>query len=129
MEIQARELRIGNWVDYDFITTQLRGYVKLTADLLIDLLQLQQIDGDISIVKPIPLTGELLKRIGFTISKGWCEMIIKHEKLRFYSHLEVDKIWVELLDEYDGVLSICRNLHHMQNLHFALTQTELEINL
>jgi hypothetical protein len=102
--MKANELRIGNWVRYHhnggFIDAQI---FHLT-------------DEDINVL-PIPLSPEIIEKCGFEDEYG---------NGRYY---------FDGLEYYDGKLWFrtseikIQYLHQFQNLYFALTGEELEVNL
>lgn len=136
--IKANELRIGNW-----ILDAGGNYIKITAQRIAD------IDNKLVISKPIHLTEELLLKCGF-------EKITKRES--YYKKGSIwgigvddtmiclDPDWreqpsfhcgIEYTDseiphdeniQYNFAHDI-KYLHQLQNLYFALTNQELEINL
>jgi len=119
--MKANELRIGNWVNY-------RIYDKLDNpqeyfDLSqVDAIDLQTLDNHY--YQPIPITEEWLVKFGF-ISNPYMDryekgvLHIECNKMRGYLEL-----WCEQLPQ-----SISINyVHQLQNLYFALTGEELQIN-
>jgi hypothetical protein len=113
--MQANELRIGNWVK---LPEDVEGdrYAQIGRD------DFEYVRGlcNIEQMSPIPLTPEILEKAGF--------------KKEFYGWT---KSWVELSFEYHFMVNIgeyhitdpLQSLHQLQNLYFALTGTELVINL
>lgn len=124
--IQAQELRIGNYVYVVKVVP-----VIVTADHIKSIAQ-----GDTDYT-PIPLTPELLEKCGFDYKvngfnhefrRGKCDgeyldfyLLNRHEPASYYELIHVigkvklvSKIW---------------HLHQLQNLYFALTGEELEVNL
>jgi hypothetical protein len=112
--IKANELRLGNWVKGN-------GYYKIE---FID----HQTDG----YEPIPLTPEILEKCGFEKSKGYIDfnLEITNNHLLNYSDEELS-VFVNSQNEhgYEAFITPCKHLHQLQNLYFALTGSELEINL
>lgn len=116
--MKANELRIGNWV--------LRNNkpVKIVADKFLPI-ALETLGKDY--IKPIPLTEEWLVKFGFEedfegISSTW--------------HNEVKSIRIEIIHDSNGFHTIVgafstwvniQYVHQLQNLYFALTNTELEL--
>jgi hypothetical protein len=127
MSIAANELRIGNWVNLtkwkgETVTHQIREIV---------------IQDEFKDCSPITLTTEILEKCGFDYKvngfnhefrRGKCEgeyldylLLNRHEPSSYYKLIHVmgevvlvDKIYY---------------LHQLQNLYFALTNTELIVNL
>ncbi len=82
-------------------------------------------------VAGIPLTEEWLKRAGFKFDED--DMIYPHlpilGELR-YAKIEKDSEKICLKDGDDSRIGIeLKFVHQLQNLYFALTGTELEINI
>ena len=112
----TQELRIGNYIKYNdkIIIVDTIYYDSINMDL-------QDCDGiEINLLKPIPLTEEILLKCGFRKLDKYTFVIgglfIHSRKLGFVFHLGKRKI-------------ILSSLHQLQNLYFALTNKELEINL
>jgi hypothetical protein len=132
--IKANELRIGNWVadecePYHFQVEQLRKYVG-------DSIWAFYRKGSIKAkeITPIPLTEEWLIRFGFewsTIDKDY----------RLFPSAEI-KIIADVIEGsaccmlytrtihtyYKPIYSPITYVHQLQNLYFALTQTELTLS-
>lgn len=129
--IAANELRIGNWILDGYANYGKVDYVK-KYEILINNIGWQ--DGgsyDIRLLKPIPLTEEILLKIkGISVSKTnrnrFC--LNGYEIYIFRNKDEsIDKI---IFAPTDVIYSVKLNsLHQLQNLYFALTNTELNINI
>ncbi len=109
--MKANELRIGNWV-YDDEYYKIEGW-ELGAD-----------NAD-EAFDPIPLTPEILEKCGFVkesdkwfISSSNIHLTVFNLREAFSVYIN-DKLIVYAVD--------C--LHQLQNLYFALTGEELQINL
>ena len=132
--MEAKELRIGNYV-YD----NYREVYKLIVKS--DFLNLDyRIEFDI--LKPIPLTEEILLKCGFEKTKilgSYLKNTPNTEKgygITIHSqHPFNDKLFTQVIEIYQingsglFVQGGLKHLHQLQNLYFALTCTELEINL
>lgn len=115
--IQATSLRIGNWIDID----GKRQRVLVISNELIsgDKAALCEPDE----VHPIPLTPEILEKAGFghsdvggnfyTLNSVVIGMLKDGD---FYYSYEDQTRWIKYV-------------HELQNLYFALTGTELKIEL
>lgn len=129
--IQASELRIGNLVASDMYKRNFR--VKSISTTAIE-----QDDSDYTQylaygkIKGIPLTPGILEKARFRNSQG--DYWIKDNDLM----IALDSVWWCTNSwKSDGefgyeALATWREityLHQLQNLYFALTQTELNINL
>lgn len=139
--INASELRIGNWVkckvsnDAGFYQVErvggwIRNWATKKKESFVDE-RLIKICGGArngeeypeSKLAPVVITPEILQKGGFTWSGGdhWAT--------------KDNSVWIE---DYQGFYRLCRpifaptktkDLHQIQNLYFALTNEELEINL
>lgn len=113
--IQANELRIGNWVisaktDEPFKVDEIPNNAKITAT-------------------PIPLTEDILMKCEFYVSTGTVGPIytiddIPALEILFDTHNEVWSV-----SYGDLLLAEINSLHQLQNLFFALTGEELNIEL
>ena len=108
--MKANELRVGNWVNDESgaIPYQIRPQDFLP-------LSLPENEGK---VKPIPLTLEILAKAGFdNFEDGW------------YSLFDFTWNIYDKVPMWMGVKINCHYLHQLQNLYFALTGKELNIEL
>lgn len=80
--------------------------------------------GDYLPFKPIPLTEEILLKCGFRKSKSGMYLFDK-----FSFDLSDFEFGVESDYYYLTISENLKYLHQLQNLYFALTGQELEINL
>ena len=109
--MEAKELRIGNWVydSYDHVKRQ------WGADDFANPLQH---------IEPIELAEEWLEKFGFKFSgSGWC----KKDGFLFNCRLTefgLDVI-VIIKGTHKGINKSCKYVHQFQNLCFALTKEEL----
>ena len=124
--MKANELRIGNWVVAPATPFEA---VKINIDAL-------KYFGDDLI--PIPLTEDWLIKFGFDMIND-APKTIKYYRLNGISFevLKDDRVANkpnEALKLYDNIglwnttYKHIKNVHQLQNLHFALTGEELEIN-
>jgi hypothetical protein len=112
--LQANELRIGNWVEHN---QPKRGYYttvqKSTFSVNVE-----------KLFKPIPITERWLLSFGF--QKG------RFDYLK--NNLEISKLNNGIFDAYctdlesSVFISEIKYVHQLQNLYFALTGEELTIN-
>jgi len=104
--MEAKELRIGNWVKLDSGTeTIIRGGG-------INAIEMQQLR-----VEPIPLTEEWLLKFGFYKSNVTARIDLYPEDDGVYFYFNIDPA-KRVKIEY---------VHQLQNLFFALTGEELTI--
>ena len=103
--IQPNELRIGNWVS---------GPDNHQYQIKIEDLYFNHV--------PILITNEILVKFGFEKISGYYSK----------SPIVITDRWVEIEGynyDYSGAIvekKICKHLHQLQNLYFALTGEELE---
>ena len=109
--IQANELRVGNYYDHN------GEYRKVTPSTIEEVWNAER-----TWCKPIPITEDILLKCGF-------------EK---FTTKDIYPTYVNKLFNWnDGILFLVgynfinhiKYLHDLQNLYFALTKTELTINL
>lgn len=138
--VTAEELRLGNWLQsYTIFCFDIKEPAKKVCvrPFQVDLKVLQMIYEQplLVTVEPIPLTTEILDKAGFTKHKNsnefWSQWVLKNNWLvsQWIHDYPVagfeEKGVCYWSEEYVPVES----LHKLQNLYFALTGKELEINL
>lgn len=123
--MEARELRIGNLVNYNGthkeigevtgIMTYITGHKNININNRVD------ISYSIKDIKPIPLTEEWLKKLGFNkvgglygIYNGYFELIYNEDH-------------ISLIVENQWLTTKVNTVHALQNLYYALTNEELTI--
>lgn len=128
--MKANELRIGNWVVLE--RNEIPQNFKVAAidvsndDNAILILENESLfyrmasDTD-GILKPIPITRELLYKIGAKDFPDGESLILNDRLISFAGCRD------QFFDKSSGV--DLKTLHQFQNLYFALTGTELEIKL
>ena len=115
--INANELRIGNYINvYDGVGPkymyQVTGY------------DIDEIDGDGTDCFPIPLTPEILEKCGAEKEhNGWYKISICND----WSYIFWERrAGFELsVNKHSIMLTNIQYLHQLQNLYFALTNSEL----
>lgn len=122
--IEAKQLRIGNWVNFDNRNWLINSVTK-------DFPYLETIEFGFGIVEyrniePIPLTPEILEKCGFDpTSKGF----FKHPNWYNVSLKYIRGTYSLRFNFTDIVATNIDYVHQLQNLYFALTGEELTINL
>lgn len=121
----VRELRIGNWVSYLGINTQINsisigescGYVSTFKSGVVTQNQ----------IEPIHLTEELLLKCGFE-KEQWGD---EDEPPCFYNNgVVIDcKTWDMNSFYLSGYDIDVTSLHKLQNIYFCLTGNELDVKL
>lgn len=116
--MKANELRIGNW-----FSSHTR--VKVTGDIIAALAEVERLGQKVIIggIKPIPLTPEILTSAlgaGWNIKAGQ----IQYVKTELVFGFEDNEYGMDL----DNVTPV-KYVHQLQNLYFALTGEELDIEL
>ncbi len=144
--IDAKELRIGNWILFE-PNKKISRWVCVKQIHLKDVLT---IDNGLELglfldeAKPIPLTPEILGKCGFEEIKFTVGEDVRSIKyvIEFGEYdrglLIYGKQWMmddfswyitnKSDDHYETHLNL-KSLHQLQNLYFSLTQKELEIKL
>jgi hypothetical protein len=110
--IKANELRIGNWVynSGEPYKIDWRNDDYWHTDSL----------------EPIPLTPEILEKCGFN---NFGKDLI-HSDFAIEKRKDIAVLWPnEGCTETHNIKVPCKYLHQLQNLFFALTGEELEINI
>ncbi len=130
--MEARDLRIGNLIkDCEGVIFRVAGMpqnggVNITAD---------STTYKIDVFLPVPLTEDILLKCGFELKgdvyticceDGWCYLII--DKGDMSASIQQDD--EDIRHDYPCLkLSTTQYLHQLQNLYFALTGEELNIQL
>lgn len=150
--IKPNELRIGNLVD------DRHGCLLIVSETTSQVVWGNLVDGGIpvarkfDILEPVPLTEDWLRRCGFEVTNTdagdrfvWMELqcddfSIKYERENpsYFTGPLVPKEPIQSLDlvgnggfDYLGHMDMknkINHVHQLQNLYFALTGKELEIN-
>ena len=114
--MKAEEIRIGNWV-YNGIT---RKEMQVYAMMIPQLDNLEKKMG--CNIKPIPLTKEWLEKFGFK----WKNGSLRLKDFSVHGH----KYFMFLFSQgaFNNTNIKIKHVHQLQNLYFALTGEELELN-
>lgn len=109
--MELKELRIGNWVKGSF-----GNYLQVDADSFMRM----HVNGEDN---PIPLTEEILLKAGFEKRQDTMWTIYNKSWISLYKMMGGK--YYEVEDTYTSL----KYVHSLQNLYFALTGEELEIDL
>ena len=130
--MKVNELRVENWVYNDDNTYSKIEGIRLFGDVVsneIEIYSKDNVEGTLSISKlsPIPLTEEILLKCGFKNSKS---NIITYTYINnpAYYITEIGNCFTFISCDKIRVRSI-KYLHELQNLFFAITGEELEVEL
>ena len=107
-ELRAEELRIGNLININGLI------VNIDARTIFDF------DHDNRKKEPIPLTEEWLIKFGLLKTKEGSFLLGCYDLIGYEDSYRI------LLPK-NGILATIKYVHQLQNLYFALTQTELII--
>lgn len=120
--IAAQELRIGNYLE------------SYGREIIISGHYLSNVQRGAPIDNPIPITEEWLLNFGFFYTHSYYIIELtdnRHDKKDFFTvRVQGDK-YEAILRNWDlaklFLLTEIKYVHQLQNLYFAITQTELEI--
>lgn len=132
--MEAKELRIGNYIDLNGTIVKVAGVdaKKMVKHYLPETKQVvSKMENRVSNFKPVPITEEWLFKLGFEVKtqvatrcpfeclvKSGVSLITNSKKLIRFG--------------YSGYCGSgekeIKHVHQLQNLYFALTGKELEIN-
>lgn len=120
--IQANELRIGNWLEFNLYGSKWIGQIDHTDFEFI-------FDNDLRCANPIPLTEEWLVKLGFEKVKNKID-IYEIGRLRIWSGSR-GRYLAYLIEEdttFGHYIPVpIEYVHELQNLFFALCKQELTI--
>ncbi len=135
--IQAKELRIGNFVNAKVGTTKNPKRANVSINGIYTSTPFPSINAyvinygrtiDLRDIEPIPLTEQWLSDFGFKNSLG-----INNHTNGFWSK---DGLGIEIgyfiqdkfyEFEFNGIITELKHVHQLQNLYYALTGTELTL--
>jgi hypothetical protein len=127
--MKANELRVGNWLQFENGVTP-KSFVQVNAWFLRQLVHDHKNDNPElnGYYSGIPLTPEILEKAGFVYKESGDEVF--EQEWHIDGH---ELIWGPTSDNSYCCDYHCGNeiqyLHQLQNLYFALTGEELEIEL
>ena len=133
--MKVQELRIGNWIesDNDFFqieTLQSKNHWKFNGnkgDIEINFIDKNKNTYycELKYINPVPITEEWLVKFGFKKDKYYNTEFAEY-RTSYEKDLFVLKENFEYLN-YTNLKCKLEFVHQLQNLYFALTQTELQI--
>lgn len=118
--MKANELRIGNWVNR-------QGNPHLIEEIHERMVYHKGnfISSGMNQIEPIPLTPEILEKAGFAKGHHKHELEINEFSIHYYDN----SLRIFIGDSRVLLCHKCTTLHHLQNVIFSLTGSELQINL
>lgn len=134
--IDCKNLRIGNWV-YDGERTQFPMYVRAVGEDYV-YLDFEDNEGDLWESEPkdlngIPLTKELLKKIGFSYNEHGIWKLSNYREREISICIEREFVAIEayrnLLCDSRCTCHGIKYLHQLQNLFYEISRTEFKIEL
>jgi hypothetical protein len=131
--IPASELRIGNYIQFKELFLKIKGCESddTSYKALVVIPKSGPLLVPIERIEPIQLTPELLKKAGFKkhISS---DRVMEHYfkgDIIFLSRVKgTDEFYIEHYRPSSEKVEV-KSVHQLQNLYFALTSHEIEINL
>jgi len=120
--MDAKELRIGN-----FVHASIKSGKGRTVIHTITAINISNIDCGIGSFnfEPIPLTEEWLLKFGF-IYRGIYYHFPNHDIFKLEQYKNKNAYWLRYYNEDIDCVRI-NYVHQLQNLYFALTNTELTL--
>jgi hypothetical protein len=114
-EMEAKELRVGNLVKYEYSVYLHGGKITEVGNI---------IQGETDYYQPIPLTEEWLFKFRFKeiIVDSWYSKLAKNKDT-----INISKSGLVAIND-DKPIRAIEYVHQLQNLYFALTGTELKYN-
>ena len=112
--IQVNELRIGSWVKHNGETIQVKPYHFEVF-----------MNSESKPANAIPLTEEILLKCGYVKNGGWYDSV----ELKLDIFKDYKFFYIEDVEDHTEIRKPIKHLHQLQNLYFALTGTELKIEL
>jgi len=133
--IKANELRLGNYIQIGgstMDTYQTYKPKKVCADLIKAIAEENEERGNdyiLSVFQPLKLTPEILEKCGFERTKTHTDDDWVNGDYRLRQRVGAYSFYRDYKNEDLDYFADIKHLHQLQNLYFALTGIELEINL
>lgn len=123
----AQELRIGNFVITEYGIRKIATVEQLQCSTLVDGCIFALRHFNYSVVKPIPLTEEILLKCGFKDEEPYYVLDIHGTQLCYYQYKLDDNRRHRF--SMSGIPLSINYLHQLQNFYFQLTYEELNVKL
>ena len=132
--IKANDFRVGNYIMYNESTTWLKvEYIAKTAIGAIDINNISFYHFKENEIIPIPLTPEILEKVGFKLSMGsltyYLNVFYKEKLYCCLQYLTITSQFELCKDGFSLLSMPILFLHQLQNLIHSLKGEELQINL
>lgn len=114
--MEAKELRMGNWVDAEY-----SHWIKVS------ILDLVNIESNPESFYPIPLTPKILEKCGWVENKEMMFTFILPNG--YFTCIPQPSANAFIIKYKNDHIAKIKYLHQLQNLYFALTGEELEVKL
>jgi len=127
--IEAKDLRLGNWLMYNGKFWQVDSLSDFPIIGICDDTH-ESIIGEQS-ASPIQLSSEILEKCGFVLNGYYYKRQPEFENIEYRLIEFPSGTWIvsKGFINYNHEITAIKYLHQLQNLYFALTNTELIINL
>lgn len=116
--MKTKELKQGNWIAYENCHFQVVGFDTDQVLLSFAWVYLKSIN-------PIPINEEWLLKFGFVQASEFKQHYLLECEFGVYEYAFFDSsksLWIN-----ETFIPNIKYIHQLQNLYFALTQTELDI--
>jgi hypothetical protein len=123
--LKLNELRIGNFFEIER-SNQVKKKIKKVCAIRQKNVLLDDAWYNLDKLIPVKITAEILLKCGFVKFDWITESNIFHSN---YFKGKLDENGFKIFDNNFTNLKPLKYLHELQNLHFDLTEKELEINL
>lgn len=121
--MDIRDLRIGNWIIYSETNEYVEVIEVMQSGLTVKF-KSETTWIEIDYFEPIPLTEEILLKCGFVKNLN-IDYRFHHTKIDIT--IDMDDYGLQISDTWE--FGSIRYIHELQNLYYALTKTEIIINL
>ena len=125
--MDARELRIGNYIQYFGNVVQVKGIVNESNGFVLQLNAGDFASINSNSLEPIPLTEEWLLKFGFKAHTYEDEVF--GYVLNDFGYINEYQFRIRNFIYFEGIIipKAIKTVHQLQNLYFALTVDELTI--